>query len=110
MKRVLRNPKRSEKGIAPKTIAVMQPAGTPKRPSEIWVMYAISKKSHIPGETSGKSRSNNSKPLDRLGAIGREADRKIIITTWRYPGISPIRERVPIPNDILEELRNEKLI
>ena len=80
IKRVIRNPKRSEKGIAPNTIAVMQPAGTKQRPYEIWSMYA----------TRGK--------------------KKIIITAWRYPGISPIRETIPIPADILEELKKEGVI
>ena len=76
-KRVIRNPNRSEKGIAPNTIAVMQPAGS-KKPSEIWVMYA----------NRGK--------------------KKVIITAWRYPGKSPIREAIPIPADILEELKSIK--
>lgn len=80
IKRVMRNPGRSEKGIAPNTIAVMQPTGSKTRPSEVWVMYA----------KRGKS--------------------KTIITAWRYPGISPIREAIPIPADILEELKKEGVI
>src|SRR5947207_784723 len=54
VKRVMRNPHRSEKGIAPDTIAVMSPSGRspagrqPNKPwqkpqpwkEEIWVMYA----------------------------------------------------------------------
>ena len=43
LKRVLRNPKRIEEGIAPGTIAIMQPAGTKKHPTEIWLMYQIIK-------------------------------------------------------------------
>ncbi len=77
VKRVIKNPHRAEEGIAPGTIAVMQKAGTAKNPKEVWVMYA------------------------------KEGTRKIIITAWRYPGISPIREQIPIPNDILEELSSE---
>ncbi|MBX4189841.1 hypothetical protein KW791_00905 [Candidatus Parcubacteria bacterium] len=86
IKRVLRNPKRSETGIAPETIAVMQEAGTPKKPSEIWVMYA---------QKSQRSKNTLEK-------------KKVIITAWRYPGKSPIRDQIPIPNDILEELKNIK--
>ncbi len=78
--RVLRNPKRVEKGIAAETIAVMQPAGTNK-PSEIWAMYQELKK--------GKKR---------------------IITAWRYPGVSPVREQIWIPQDIVLELKKEGLI
>ena len=39
IKRIVRFPKRKEEGIAPGTTAVMQSAGSKKRPQEIWVMY-----------------------------------------------------------------------
>ncbi len=100
VKRVIRSPNRSEKGIAPDTIAVMQPgkissATLGKSASwkeEIWVMYAMNKiqKSNIKNQNFG---------------VG---PKKIIITAWRYPGKSPIREAIPIPNDILEELKSIK--
>lgn len=98
VKRVMRNPRRSEKGIAPDTIAVMQPgkAGSgalgkpPTWKEEIWVMYATK-----------KQKKKEEKP----NLIG---PRKVIITAWRYPGRSPIREAIPIPNDILEELKSIK--
>jgi len=35
--------------------------------------------------------------------------KKRIISAWRYPGISPKGEPVPIPDDIVEELKKEKL-
>lgn len=99
VKRVMRNPRRSEKGIAPDTIAVMQPgkavaAAIGKPPTwkeEIWVMYATKKKSKAKEETPN--------------FVG---PKKVIITAWRYPGVSKIREAIPIPNDILEELKNIK--
>ena len=84
IKRVMRSPKRSENGVAEGTIAVMQPAGSKTRPSEVWVMYQAPSK--------------------------RGMGRKIVITAWRYPGISPVRDEIPIPIDILEELKREKLI
>jgi hypothetical protein len=75
LKRLLSNPERIEKGIAPKTIAIMQPAGTKKHPTEIWLMY-------------------------------QKAEKRIkIITAWRYPAISPMGEEIPIPRNILSELR-----
>lgn len=74
LRRVLLNPKRKETGIAPDTIAVMQSTGSEKHPTEIWLMY-------------------------------REAGKKIkIITAWRYPGISPVREPPPVPEDIVQDL------
>lgn len=78
LRRLLLNPKRKEAGIAPGTIAVMQPAGSKKNPQEIWLMYQIKNK---------KLR---------------------IITAWRYPGISPIREPPPVPKDIIQDLKVEE--
>ncbi|MBI2052424.1 MAG: hypothetical protein HYT38_01970 [Candidatus Sungbacteria bacterium] len=46
-----------------------------KKPEELWVMYQL------------------------------KGARKHIITAWRYPGISPVRDQIPIPQDILEELK-----
>ena len=97
VKRVMRSPHRSEKGIAPNTIAVMQPgrtmAAVANKPvswkEEIWVMYA---------EKKGQ-------PKEKQNFIGKK---KVIITAWRYPGKSPIREAIPIPADILEELKSIK--
>ena len=74
IKRVLNNPKRKEMGIAPGTVAVMQPTSS-KHSSEIWAMYKNLKGVKIK-----------------------------LITAWRYPGKSPIRGPIPIPQEILEEL------
>jgi hypothetical protein len=76
VKRIIRHPARMEEGIAPGTVAVMQPART-KRAQEFWVMYA---------EMQSPSK------------------RRRVITAWRYPGISPVREVIPIPDDIVREL------
>ncbi len=76
--RVLHYPDRKEKGIAPETIAVMQRAGSKKHPYEIWLMRQTVKI---------KNRSKIK-----------------IISAWKYPGISPIGEPIPIPEDILKEL------
>lgn len=73
VRRVMKSPKRTEEGVAPGTIAVMQPAGA-RRQKEVWVMY---------------------QPLKK---------KKRVITAWRYPGRSPVRKPVPVPDDILAEL------
>ncbi|OGY96503.1 MAG: hypothetical protein A2128_00660 [Candidatus Liptonbacteria bacterium GWC1_60_9] len=72
VKRVLRTPFRIEEGIVPKTVAYMQLAGSVKHPSEIWAMV-----------------------LD-------EPQRRNVITAWRYPGKSPVRN--PVPFAILQEV------
>ena len=80
IRRVLRNPARTEEGIAPGTVAMMQTEKSSIKPREIWVMYQ---------------------------AVGKK---KRIITAWRYPGKSPIRKAVPIPADILEEIEREGIL
>ena len=86
LRRVLRLPSRVEEGIAPYTIAIMQPTGTKKHPTEIWLMY----------QTISKKRKTKNEKLRKIR----------IISAWRYPGISPIGEPPPIPDDILEDLDN----
>lgn len=83
VKRVIRSPKRVEEGIAENTIGVMQLSTNIKKPTEVWVMY--------------QQKNQN------LG-------KKIIISAWRYPGISPVGKTIPIPADILEELKNDGII
>jgi hypothetical protein len=78
--RVLRHPKRKEEGVAPNTVAAMQPAGSKKHPYEIWVMYQIK-----------KSEIRNPKSETKLK----------IISVWRYPGVSPFRQP-PIQEDDLK--------
>ena len=83
IKRIIKTPKRIEKGIAEGTVACMKPRksaarsrGKPVKGEELWVMY------------------------QPKGA------RKHIITAWRYPGTSPVRDILPIPEDILNEIKN----
>jgi len=65
VKRALNSPERVEEGIAPKTIALMQPAGSKKHPYEIWVMVQDTEK------------------------------RRKIISAWRYPGRTKPGEPLP---------------
>ncbi len=65
VKRVIHNPKRIEEGIAPKTIAMMQSAGSAKHPYELWVM------------------------------IVEEKHRRKVISAWRYPGVTKLGDPLP---------------
>lgn len=83
---VIRNPRRREEGIVPKTVAVMQPVSVKrdlkkeeKWKQEIWVMFQNSAKQQLR-----------------------------IISAWRYPGMSP--KRNPIPEEILRELEGGSII
>ncbi|MEK9174218.1 MAG: DUF4258 domain-containing protein [Patescibacteria group bacterium] len=100
IKGVIRNPKRIEKGVAEKTIAVMQPVSPKKElgkseetwKQEVWVMY--------------QKKSKNQKLASALGnKMNLELETIRIISAWRYPGISP--KNNPIPSEILLELEDE---
>ncbi len=65
VKRVLHTPLRVEEGIAEKTVAMLQAAGSAKHPYEIWVMV-------------------NDRGKDRR-----------IISAWRYPGRTKPGEPLP---------------
>ncbi|OHB20444.1 MAG: hypothetical protein A2939_04390 [Parcubacteria group bacterium RIFCSPLOWO2_01_FULL_48_18] len=89
IRRVLRVPKRKEEAIVPGLVAVMQPASsTAKHQTEIWVMYKLIAKQ------SSVQRMALQKHLAKIK----------IISCWRYPGISPLRQPPPIPEDILKEI------
>lgn len=102
VKRVLRCPHRHEEGIAENTCACMQQIGSKKNPSELWVMYQIKKKENA------KEKELTYTDIQILSKLGEEEIENIdklkpqivIISTWRYPGISPKKEEIPIPDDI----------
>ncbi len=67
IRRVLHSPRRVEEGVAPKTVAMMQPAsmkGDNKWTQEIWVMI----------QDAGKERK--------------------VISAWRYPGVTKPRGEI----------------
>lgn len=99
VKRVVRFPKRMEVGIAPSTTACMQPTGSKKRPAEVWVMWKEVQNAKI------KNQNDNLK-LKNGGVLN--VPKKKIITTWRYPGVSPVGEPVPIPDDIMAEISRDE--
>jgi len=97
IKRILRFPKRKEIGIAPDTIASMQPAGSKRRPYEIWVMYQLRQKAKEIRNSNFEIRNWENDTRNKKGKI-------TIISVWRYPGISPVGEPPPIPEEVWEIL------
>jgi len=128
---VIRNPKRTETGIAENTVAVMLPVGNTRKANlprksasawasarqfssaeenwnqEIWVMYQLRQnvgaisKSQFP--ISKKEEERGSIISNLKFQISNSANRKIcIISAWRYPGVSP--KNNPIPDEIFREL------
>ena len=80
VRRVIHSPTRIEEGIAPTTIAMMQPNKvTSDRQHETWKQ-------------------------ELWVMIKEEKARRKIISAWRYPGMT--RPGEPLPPEILRELRN----
>lgn len=128
---VIRNPKRIETGIVENTVAVMLPVGNIKigvqKPKwgrtifgnahcqedvteekkkqeswnqEIWVMYQTkSQEKKFKDKTLGKKKDEKIAKLQKLISSSRKIT---IISTWRYPGVSP--KTNPIPEEILREI------
>lgn len=85
IKSVLSRHDREEQGIAPDTIAVMKKSGSAKHPYEIWAMYQDKE----------------------IIQDGIKNARRVVITAWRYPGVSKPKEKIPIPEGVLEELEQD---
>ena len=98
VRRIIRNPKRVEEGIAENTVAVMQSGTNLKKPSEVWVMYQQTR--------NKKQGTRNKQESEEASSLSR----KVIISAWRYPGVSPVGKQIPIPQAILEELKRERVI
>lgn len=90
VRRVLHTPHRIEEGIAPETIAAMQSVGTKKHPKEIWVMF---------------QKVKIKKPKNKLSK-----DKIRIISVWRYPGTTPIRQLPNLPPEEWEILKSGILL
>ncbi len=111
--RIIRAPKRTEEGIAQKTIAVMQP-GTVKRDAlgketwtqEIWVMFV--KQGTTNKEQGARTKERETKDKQGFRSPFPAPCSLKIISAWRYPGMSP--KRNPIPEEILRELETGEMI
>ncbi len=103
---VIRSPKRKETGIAPKTVAVMQPVsskminGKETWKQEVWVMFQERNVSAV--EKNGWTTSLSS------GHDILQTKSIRVISAWRYPGVSP--KRHPIPAEILREIEEESIL
>lgn len=92
VKKVVRRPERTEKGIAPETTAVMQRKDTKKTKREVWVMY------------QKKSKVKNHPPAGEAGKLKVFGGQIRIISAWIYPGVSPTSKEIFVPEDVWAEL------
>jgi hypothetical protein len=80
IKRIINYPDRREEGIAEKTIAVMKKKSKKDdSKGEEWVMYQM---------------KNN---------------RKVVISVWYYPGITPKGKEIFIPDEVWEEINKQDI-
>ena len=104
VKRVLRTPTRVEAGIAPKTVAVMQPASSSTgHTSAALRLSGTGKPSGRPAAPHGQTITITRKWTQEIWVMYADTKKeRRIIAAWRYPGVSPVREPPPFPDDILE--------
>jgi len=93
VRRVLISPKRIETGIAPETIAMMQPVA---------VKWAMDNGERESGE-NGKRREFWTQEIWVM--VEEDKKERKIISAWRYPGMTKPGES--LPDEILSEIRSE---
>lgn len=98
---IIHRPKRTEVGVMPQAVAMMQPVslkvidGKETWKQEIWVMYLL----------KGKGQKSKDKSEARTPLFPPQLR---IISAWRYPGVSP--KRSPIPDEIWRELEDGSIL
>jgi len=101
IKRVIRFPERTEEGIAPDTIASLKTAGSKKNQYEIWVMYQIRKKAKKIKDVHEDTLNILDKlSIDEINEIIKYKPQIVVISAWRYPGITEKKNEIPVPEDV----------
>lgn len=101
IKRIIRFPARIEEGIAPDTIAALKVAGSKKNQYEIWVMYQIRKKVKKIKEVNVDTLNILDKlSTEEINEIIKYKPQIVVISAWRYPGITEKRNEIPLPDDV----------
>ena len=111
IRRIIKSPVRIEEGIAPNTVAFMQPVsyktkdGLRTWSQEYWVMAVTGKPVKVnpfgrPRIDAERSRSIKSKTLRRI--VQTSGSKVKIISAWRYPGKT--RPGASLPDEILSEV------
>ncbi len=101
VKRILRFPQRTEEGIALNTIASMKAAGSKRNQYELWVMYQVRKT----GKLAKKIQDEDLNILNKLSEIelneiSKTKPQIVVISAWKYPGITQKKNEIPIPDDV----------
>lgn len=117
VRRVLHSPLRVEEGIAPGTVAALQPASYKTKDGkrlwsqEIWVMYKVTDNESFFTEatedvaTKKADVDEKDKAKEWIASMRRAltGQRKVkIISAWRYPGVT--KPGAPLPQEIADEI------
>ncbi len=101
IKRIIRFPERTEEGVAVDTIASLKTAGSKKNRYEVWVMYQVRKKvNKIKNIDEDTLNILDKLSADEINEIVKYKPQIVIISAWKYPGVTEKRNEIPIPDDV----------
>jgi len=101
IKRIIRFPERTEEGVAVDTIASLKTAGSKKNRYEVWVMYQVRKKvNKIKNIDEDTLNILDKLSVDEINEIVKYKPQIVIISAWKYPGVTEKRNEIPIPDDV----------
>ena len=101
VKRILRFPQRTEEGIALNTVASMKTAGSKKNQYELWVMYQVRKTGRLAKQIQDEDLNILNKLSEiEINEITKKKPQIVVISAWKYPGVTLAKNEIPIPDDI----------
>ena len=66
--------------------------------------FPARKEEGIAPKTTAAMKPTSSKKQEVWVMYTEVGTKKKIISAWRYPGVSPVGKKIPIPDEILQEL------
>jgi hypothetical protein len=104
IRRLISAPARIEEGIAPDTIAVMQRNDRGKKKEEIWAMYK--KITNDRQRTTSNEKLKAEEKSFEFNVVSSRA-KLLMISAWRYPGVTKPGDPIPIPDEIISDLEEQ---
>jgi len=102
---VLNYPKRIEEGVAPKTVAMMQPSSFGAKPKELGKSSSVMLRRGKPA-FAGSWRSKQEMWTQEIWVMVEDSrDRRTIVSAWRYPGKTKPRSGISLAR-MREEYRS----
>lgn len=98
VRHVLHSPKRVEEGVAPNTIAMMQPASLKTAAAR-----------QIEGRYPGLAAKKETWTQEIWVMVQDKKGIRTVISAWRYPGMSKVRDAIFLKKEYNEFLTDTKL-